>query len=194
MSENFRSGIGFLFPLGALSGFIISLISEQYVLGIIFVIAGILGWFVYMAVMDISTPSETGNILILFGTLLSIGVFLSYGLSQNMFGGLELRPEGGLMSLIILFFTVLLGVAFKRVIPAGDAQPQLTDREESLVREALEGNNDENTKIIVVKQDDEDGDSEDDDEWDYENYNPYMYAYPPEYYGDEYEYEEEEEE
>jgi hypothetical protein len=61
------------------------------------------------------------------------------------------------------------------------------------VREALEGDSDDNTKVIVLKQE-EDASSEEEDEWDYESYNPYMYAYPPEYYGDEYEYEEEEEE
>ncbi|MDP6532363.1 MAG: hypothetical protein QF845_03775 [Candidatus Marinimicrobia bacterium] len=193
MSENLRSGFGFLFPLGALGGFIFSLIAEQYVLGIIFVVAGILGWFVYMAVMEITTPSETGNIIILFGTLLSVGVFLSYGLSQNMFGGLELSPEGGLMSLIILFFTVLLGFAFKRTLSPNNNAHKLTGHEQSLVREALEGDSDDNTKVIVLKQE-EDASSEEEDEWDYESYNPYMYAYPPEYYGDEYEYEEEEEE
>ncbi len=193
MSENLRSGVGFLFPLGALLGFVSSLLGGQYILGIIFVVAGILGWFIYMAVMETSVPSVTGNILILFGTLLSIGVFLSYGLSQNMFGGIEFRSEGTMMSLIILFFTVLLGLAFKRTLPPENSNSELTEQEASLVRDALEGNENENTKVIVVKQDAVESDTEESDEWDYQEYNPYMYAYPPEYYDDEYEDLEEEE-
>lgn len=194
MSENLRSGIGFLFPLGALLGFILSVLGGQYILGIIFVVTGILGWFIYMAVMETSAPSVTGNILILFGTLLSIGVFLSYGLSQNMFGGIEIRSEGAMMSLIILFFTVLLGLAFKRTLPSETPSSDLTEKEASLVREALEGTENENTKVIVIKQDAEESDADEDKDCDYREYNPYMYAYPPEYYDDEDEYDDLEEE
>jgi vacuolar-type H+-ATPase subunit F/Vma7 len=132
--------------------------------------------------------------MILSGALISLGVFLTYGLSKNMFGGIEFRPEGIIMSLIILFFTLLFGMVFKRTIPSENTAPSLTDKEAALVRNALDEDDADNTKVIIVKQDDAEKGSEETNEWDYQNYNPYMYAYPPEYYDDEnYDYDDYEE-
>ena len=49
-------------------------------------------------------PHEMGNMIILFGVLLSLGIFFSFGITQNMWGGFEFQPEGSIFSLVILFF------------------------------------------------------------------------------------------
>ena len=59
-------------------------------------------------------PDITGNVVILFGSLLSVAFFLNYGLVTNMFGGFSLNLEGIAVAAILLFFSVLLGVSLKR--------------------------------------------------------------------------------
>jgi hypothetical protein len=59
----------------------------------------------------------TGNVIIVFGALLALSVFLDAGLEQNMFGGLNFLPKGLAYSTILLFFSVLLGVLFKNMAP-----------------------------------------------------------------------------
>ncbi len=61
-------------------------------------------WMLYILVVESTTPALMGNILILFVVLLSLAVFLNYGLSQNMFGGYELKSDGSLIALLVLFF------------------------------------------------------------------------------------------
>lgn len=194
MSTDLKTGIGFLIPLGALVGFVLSLLAENFMVGILFAVAGILVWFLYMAVMETAPPGVTGNVIILFGVLLSLGFFLNYGWEQNMFGGFELRPDGTILALIILFFTSLLGVVFRRVSPARAAPPpELTERERELVQKALEEEGAEAEPRVIVVKPEAAPVEEEEEEAEYE----YPYAYPPEYYQYPYyeeEYEEEEEE
>ena len=58
-------------------------------------------------------PDVTGNVVILFGSLLSAAFFLNYGLTSNMFGGFSLNLEGAAVAAILLFFSVLLGVSLR---------------------------------------------------------------------------------
>lgn len=193
MSENNRSGIGLLIPAAAVIGFVLALTAEQYLMGIVFAVAGILVWFLYMAVMETSPPEVTGNIIVVFGVLLALAVFMAYGWDQNIFGGLEIKTEGTIMALIVLFFSVLLGTVFRRGQEEPESAPQLTEKEELLVQKALEDEENGQAKVIVIKQEEqEEPKEEEDDEWEYDEEYPYMYAYPPEYYEfDEEEYEEE---
>ena len=193
MADNIKTGIGFIIPTASLLGFVLSILSSDYFNGIIFIIAGMIVWMLYIFVVESTTPALMGNILILFIVLLSLGVFLNYGLSQNMFGGYELKSDGSLIALLVLFFGGLIGMVFREYISVTPAS-SLSTEELALVNNALKkSENIDQTKtdpkVIVVKQEtpkDEDED-EDEEEWDYSQ----MYAYPPDYYEDD-EYEDDE--
>ena len=192
MASSIKSGIGFIIPFGAIIGFVLSIIAENYVLGIFFAVAGMLVWLLYLAVMDTAAPDTMGNFIILFGVLLALAVFMNFGWEQNIWGGIEFKAEGSVLALVVLFFATLSGVLYRQQFAA--VQPQLTSSEQELVDKALRG--EENPRVIVVKQEMEDDntDDEDDEDDDYEEYKEYDYAYP--YYfdeDDEYIYEEDEE-
>jgi hypothetical protein len=184
MASSIKSGIGFIIPFGAIIGFVLSIIAENYVLGIFFAVAGMLVWLLYLAVMDTAAPDTMGNFIILFGVLLSLAVFMNFGWEQNIWGGIEFKAEGSVLALVVLFFATLSGVLYRQQFAA--VQPQLTSSEQELVDKALRG--EENPRVIVVKQEMEDDntddeDDEDDEDDDYEEYKEYDYAYP--YYFDE---------
>ena len=195
MASSIKSGIGFIIPFGAIIGFVLSIIAENYVLGIFFAVAGMLVWLLYLAVMDTAAPDTMGNFIILFGVLLALAVFMNFGWEQNIWGGIEFKAEGSVLALVVLFFATLSGVLYRQQFAA--VQPQLTSSEQELVDKALRG--EENPRVIVVKQEMEDDntddeDDEDDEDDDYEEYKEYDYAYP--YYfdeDDEYIYEDDEE-
>jgi len=197
MADNIKTGIGFIIPTASLLGFILSILSSDYFNGIIFIIAGMIVWMLYILVVESTTPALMGNILILFIVLLSLGVFLNYGLSQNMFGGYELKSDGSLIALLVLFFGGLIGMVFREYILATPAS-SLSTEDLALVNRALKKSENidqtkSDPKVIVVKQetpkdeDEDEDEDEDDEEWDYSQ----MYAYPPDYYEDD-EYEDDE--
>jgi hypothetical protein len=109
---------------------------------------------------------------------------MNFGWEQNIWGGIEFKAEGSVMALLVLFFGTLSGVLYRQRIGVSDKT--LTAKEQELVDNALQG--DDDPRVIVVKQEvesDDNNDEEDDDE-----YEEYDYAYP--YYFDEnddYEYE-----
>ena len=125
MNDNIKVGVGFLIPASAIILFIASLYAENFLLSAFISILGILVWFLYSAIMQTNMPNVTGNIIILFGVLLSIAVFLSFGVKRNMFGGYELAPEGGAGSAILLLIIVLVGILFKNnsTLPAKNTHP-----------------------------------------------------------------------
>ena len=193
MADNIKTGIGFIIPTASLIGFVLSILSSSYFNGIIFIIAGMIVWMLYILVVESTTPALMGNILILFVVLLSLAIFLNYGLSQNIFGGYELKSDGSLIALLVLFFGGLIAMVFREYISAAPAS-SLSSEDLALVNRALKkseniGQTKSDPKVIVVKQEmskeEEDEDSE--EEWDY----PQMYAYPPDYYDDD-EYEDDE--
>ena len=195
MADNIKTGIGFIIPTASLLGFILSILSSDYFNGIIFIIAGMIVWMLYILVVESTTPALMGNILILFIVLLSLGVFLNYGLSQNMFGGYELKSDGSLIALLVLFFGGLIGMVFREYILATPAS-SLSTEDLALVNRALKKSENidqtkSDPKVIVVKQEtpkvEVEDEDEDDEEWDYSQ----MYAYPPDYYEDD-EYEDDE--
>ena len=178
MASSIKSGIGFIIPFGAIIGFVLSIIAENYVLGIFFAVAGMLVWLLYLAVMDTAAPDTMGNFIILFGVLLALAVFMNFGWEQNIWGGIEFKAEGSVLALVVLFFATLSGVLYRQRLTA--VQPQLTSSEQELVDKALRG--EEDPRVIIVKQEMEDNNTEEEDE-DYEEYKEYDYAYP--YYFDE---------
>ncbi|MAV16690.1 MAG: hypothetical protein CMG08_07905 [Candidatus Marinimicrobia bacterium] len=114
MTGNFKTNIGMLIPAVSILAFFISIFYENYLFSLLFGIGGILLWFVYSFIMQSKMPDVTGNILILFGLLISIGYFLNYGISTNMFGGYDFNAESIIGSMMIIFFTVLLGSLYNK--------------------------------------------------------------------------------
>ena len=194
MADNIKTGIGFIIPTASLIGFVLSILSSAYFNGIIFIIAGMIVWMLYILVVESTTPALMGNILILFVVLLSLAIFLNYGLSQNIFGGYELKSDGSLIALLVLFFGGLIAMVFREYISAAPAS-SLSSEDLALVNRALKkseniGQTKSDPKVIVVKQEmskEEDEDEDSEEEWDYSQ----MYAYPPDYYDDD-EYEDDE--
>tara|TARA_B100001996_G_scaffold206379_1_gene158184 strand:- start:1447 stop:1989 length:543 start_codon:yes stop_codon:yes gene_type:complete len=112
MNDNSKISVGLLIPAVSIIAFISMLFNESYIAALFVAISGLMVWFTYSAVMNAKMPDITGNIVIVFGVLLSVAFFLNYGLSTTMFGGFEIKLEGVVGSVLILFFTVLMGVLF----------------------------------------------------------------------------------
>ncbi len=181
MDNELKSGLGYLIPVGAIVGYILALVAESFVWAIIFAAGGILLWFIYLLIMEIDPPRPFGNIIVLFGVLLAISVFLATGLEQDMFGGYLLKTEGLIYAILILFFTVMAGVLFRSQNRKKDAA--LSPADQQLVDQALGGEGDEkDPRVIVVKQEAPKEEKPQQPEYDYD---PYAYTYPPEYYEDE---------
>jgi len=209
MANDMKSGIGFIIPAAGVVGFFTSLLLGEFLVSIIIAVAGIMVWFLYMLVMESNMPQQMGNMILLFGILLSIGIFFGFGITQNMFGGFEFQPEGSIFALVILFFAVLTGLNFRNqasstVAPAGGSG--LSDSDRDLVMDAIKQSQDsteasDEPRVIVVKQEAtpevavEEKKEEEPNPYDPYNManNPY-FAYPPDYYYDEDEEDEEEEE
>ena len=132
MSENIKIFIGFLVPAASIVSFFFSVFAENYILGMFLAIFGGISWLIFVLVAKFYWPKVTGNIIIVFGALLSLAVFLDSGLEQNMFGGLNFKPEGIAYSSILFFFSILLGVLFKNIsLGVSDPTPQKSYREPS---------------------------------------------------------------
>jgi len=206
MANDMKSGIGFIIPAAGVVGFFTSLLLGEFLVSIIIAVAGIMVWFLYMLVMESNMPQQMGNMILLFGILLSIGIFFGFGVTQNMFGGFEFQPEGSIFALVILFFAVLTGLNFRNqasstVAPAGGSG--LSDSDRDLVMDAIKQSQDsteasDEPRVIVVKQEAtpevavEEKKEEEPNPYDPYNManNPY-FVYPPDYYYDEDEEDEE---
>ena len=195
MNNDIKSGVGYIIPLAAVIGFFTALFLGEYLLSVIVAIAGILVWFLYMVIMESSPPSNLGNLIIFFGILLSVGVFMGFGVTQNMWGGIEFVSEGSLFALVVFFFSILTGLLFRNqpIVHTATSNNNLTDQEKQWIQNALNENNVKSdindSKVIVVKQENQGEEQEapvkeapvKEDQYN----NPYVYAYPPEYYYDE---------
>ena len=158
MNNDIKSGVGYFIPLAAVIGFFTALFLGEYLLSVFVAIAGILVWFLYMVVMESSPPSNLGNLIIFFGMLLSVGVFMGFGVTQNIWGGIEFVSEGSLFALVVFFFSILTGLLFRNqpVVQTAGSNNNLTDQEKQWIQNALNENNVKSdindSKVIVVKQ------------------------------------------
>ena len=118
MNGNSKTSIGLLIPATSFIVFIIAIYLENFSFSMFSAICGILLWFLYTAVMQTKLPDVTGNIIILFGLLISIGYFLNFGISNNMFGGIDFNRETIIGSLMILLISIVLGVLFNNSFSA----------------------------------------------------------------------------
>ena len=117
MNENVKIFVGLLVPAATFVAFFFSVFLENYVLGMFLSIFGISSWLFFTFVVKAYWHQITGNVIIVFGALLAVSVFLDAGIEQNMFGGLDFQSKCIAYSTILLFFSVLLGVLFKNMAP-----------------------------------------------------------------------------
>ena len=120
MNSNIKTSVGLLIPLIAIIIFLVSVYSGNNIAAIFIAIGGLLTWFLYSFIMKSEMPDVTGNIIILFGFLLSSAFFLNYGLSKNIFGGYEFNLEGAAVSSTLLFVIILLGINYKQRAPRSE--------------------------------------------------------------------------
>ncbi|MDB9884655.1 hypothetical protein OAD01_03125 [Candidatus Marinimicrobia bacterium] len=173
MNDNIKVSIGFLIPASAIILFIASLYAENFLLSAFISILGLLAWFLYSTVMQTKMPSVTGNIIILFGVLLSLAIFLSFGMKRNMFGGYEFVPEGGAASAILLLIIALLGLLFKKnldysAIRTDSSLEAPAQKKPSIKKPAKPKNNEVSTVKSYYEPEYEEDDEYDEDEEGYE--------------------------
>jgi len=162
MTNDVKSGVGFIIPAVGVVGFFTALLLGEFLLSIIISVMVILIWFLYMLVMESHVPQEMGNMIMLFGLMLSLGLFLGFGVTQNMWGGYDLKPEGAIFALIIFFFSVLTGLNFKnqQKTKVSELKPSLgfSEEDRNLVMNAINKNTNlsdtqkNEPKVIIVKQ------------------------------------------
>ena len=210
MANDMKSGIGFVIPAAGVVGFFTSLLMGEFLVSIIITVSGILVWFLYMLVMESHMPQQMGNMIILFGVMLSLGIFFGFGITQNMWGGFEFQPEGSILSLVILFFAVLTGLNFRNqqssFLASARDSGGLSDEDRDLVMNAINQTQEPKAtpepaapKVIVVKQEaapveekaEEKTEEKKEEQLPPNPYDPYgmannpYFAYPPDYYYDE---------
>ncbi len=184
MNSNIKISVGLMIPLVAIIVFSVLIYAENNIAAIFAAIGGLLVWFLYSSVMDAEMPDVTGNIIVLFGFLLSTAFFLNYGLTKNMFGGYEINLEGVAISSTLLFLIVLVGISFRQRYR--DVDNKSFDITPST------GPQSETPKVVVAKAADlGDGGVYDNSEDDYEDDYDYDYDYDYEPY---YDYEDDPEE
>ena len=138
MNNNIRTSVGLFIPAAALIGFFYCAILGNFLGAILVAVGGVMLWYIYSLIMESAMPDVTGNVVILFGGLLSAAFFLNYGLTSNMFGGFSLNLEGSAVAAILLFFSVLLGVSLRGrpVVVLDQPKPEVTAVNTSAVSES----------------------------------------------------------
>ena len=179
MNSNIKMSVGLLIPLIAIIVFFISIYYGNNIGAIFVAIGGLLTWFLYGSIMKSEMPDVTGNIIILFGFLLSSAFFLNYGLTKNMFGGYELILEGAAVSSTLLFVIVLLGINYKQ-------------RLHNVASKNFSTNSEDSSQTTKTPEEETVADIGDDSDTLYGpgevGYDDYEYDYDYEPYGDDYEY------
>ena len=168
MNSNIKTSVGLMIPLVAIIVFSVLIYTENNIAAIFAAIGGLLVWFLYSSVMGVEMPDVTGNIIVLFGFLLSTAFFLNYGLTRNMFGGYEINLEGATISSTLLFLIILVGISFRQ------RYRDIDNKSFDITPSA--GSQSESPELVVAKDADLDaGAVYDNSEDDYQPYYDYDY-------------------
>ncbi|MFQ6615609.1 MAG: hypothetical protein ACE5HZ_02410 [Fidelibacterota bacterium] len=111
-NQDIKALFGYLILLGAIIGVVLSFAATHFTLAVLFVVGGLLTWMIYVNVAQVLIHRQTGAILIIFGVLLASAVFLAFGIEQDMWGGYRLKPEGAILSFVLLLFGIMPGLIF----------------------------------------------------------------------------------
>ena len=179
MNDNIKTSLGLLFPFSSIALFVYFCIIGSFLAAILAAVGGVMFWYLYSVVMESEMPDITGNMIVLLGGMLSVGFFLNYGVTKNMFGGFNINLEGATASAVVLFFSILLGINL-RMRPASYIKP---DTLETPITSSAEPTLAESDKFDVSNDLSSDAYNEN-----YSYYDPSEYEYPGDY---DYEYDDE---
>ena len=179
MNDNIKTSLGLLFPFSSIALFVYFCIIGSFLAAILAAVGGVMFWYLYSVVMESEMPDITGNMIVLLGGMLSVGFFLNYGVTKNMFGGFNINLEGATASAVVLFFSVLLGINL-RMRPAASIK---SDTLETPITSSAEPTLAESDKFDVSNDLSSDAYNEN-----YSYYDPSEYEYPGDY---DYEYDDE---
>lgn len=112
VSQEIKVIFGYLLLIATVVGFFIAFAATSYLLAVLFIVGGLLTWMVYLNLANVKINRPTGAVLIIFGVLLASAIFMAFGIEQDMWGGYHIKPDGALLSLVILFFAVMPGLVF----------------------------------------------------------------------------------
>lgn len=130
-NQDVKALFGYLILLSAIIGVVLSFAAVHFYLAILFVVGGLLVWMTYVNLARVPIHRQTGAILIIFGVLLASAVFMAFGIEQDIWGGYRLKPEGAILSLVILLFGIMPGLIFYYYhAPPGPPQPSQARTEE----------------------------------------------------------------
>ena len=173
MNDNIKTSFGLLFPFSSIALFVYFCIIGSFLAAILAAVGGVMFWYLYSVVMESEMPDITGNMIVLLGGMLSVGFFLNYGVTKNMFGGFNINLEGATASAVVLFFSVLLGINL-RSHPANSIKP---DTLETPISSSAEPS----TPAELDKFDVSNDLSSDVYDENYSYYDPSEYEYPDDY-------------
>ncbi len=125
IDQDTRTVFGYFILLFSTIAFGVAIGNEQYYLAALFVVGGLVLWLVYISVAGVTLNGQLGSILILFGIILSIPVFLLFAVEQDIWGGYHIKPDGATLAVVILFLTIAPGLILrynsKRLAPVSTA-------------------------------------------------------------------------
>lgn len=130
IDQDSRTVFGYFILLLSTIAFGVAIGNEQYYLAVLSIVGGLILWLMYINVASVTLRGQLGSILILFGIMLSIPVFLLFAVEQDIWGGYHIKPDGATLAIVILFLTIAPGLILrynnKRLSPQqGVAAPPL---------------------------------------------------------------------
>ncbi len=113
IDQDTRTVFGYFILLLSAIAFGVAIGYEQYYLAALSIVGGLILWLAYISVAGITLHGQLGSILILFGIMLSVPVFLLFAVEQDMWGGYHIKPDGATLALVILFLTIAPGMILR---------------------------------------------------------------------------------
>ena len=180
MNTSTKTSVGLLIPAVSTIAFFVVIFNQSFLSALFVAVGGLLIWFAYSSIVRAKMPDITGNIVMLYGAMLSLAFFLNYGFDVNMFGGYEVQVEGAVGAVVVLFFTVLLGSLYNN-------RPELTSTKSDQVIYQKEATSKE--PVEPTSDSEQDGYNYEEDNYEDFDFSDYEDAYDDmEDYYSEYEY------